>query len=158
MDISSISGSDSLQAVDPSEIFKKWAGKKLHAGSDGGDTVTISEEGRKLAQAQKTVQVSPLLNMDDAETQADDITVDDASDASSEEANFSSALSSSEDQTSETDEIDEKITELTDQLVGIMQSPLPQEERMQQAEPIQQQIDQLEMQLNELNAAEASQT
>ena len=61
MDISSILSSDSTQSIDPTEVFKKWTDKKLHA--DSGDTVTISDEGRKkadeLVQAQKTSQASP---------------------------------------------------------------------------------------------------
>ena len=155
MDISSIYSSDSLQSVDPSEIFKKWAGKKLHAGSGGGDTVTISDEGLKLAQAQKTAQISPLFGMDNVDTQADDMSADDTS---SEEADFASDLSSSEQQTTETDEVEGKIAELTAQLTNIMQGPLPPEERTQQAEPIQQQIEQLEMELNEFYAPETAQT
>ena len=142
MDIASIFGADSSQAIDPTEIFKKWADKKLHAS---GDTVTISDEGRQkaeeLAGSQKVGQ-AVLPGMDDDE---DDDEVQTKNISAS--INGGTASSSGQDDKSA---IESEIKVLTDQLMNIMQGSLPEEAKIQQAQPIQEQISQLQMQLDGL--------
>ena len=143
MSISGISGGGSSHAVDPQELFKKWADQKLKTR---GDRVSISEEGyekaEELAKAKRAAKAGPL-GMDDAGEEAEGI-------AASADAEASSALNNSAAEQSEG--LEAKIKALQDQLMSIMQSALSPEEKTQQAQPIQQMISQLQMQMNELKA------
>jgi len=154
MDVSTIYSSSSSQAVDPVELFKKWADNNLRSTTSSGDTVNISDAGRALLAQSQSVQASPLLGLDTLGDQTDDA-ADDITNASAsaEETDFTSALTTSEDQTTETNEIEDRIAELTDQLASLMQGSLPQDQRTQQVQPIQAQIEALEMQLGEMNVA-----
>jgi hypothetical protein len=138
MGISGISGAAYSQAVDPNELFRTWADKKLRAG---GDWISISEEGREkaeeLAKAKREAEQG-MPGMDNT---------DGASVAGDGTASASGLNKSPEEQMKD---IESKIKALTDQLMSIMQSARPPEEKMQQAQPIQQQISQLQAQLNEL--------
>ena len=145
MDIASIFSTDSSQAIDPTEIFKKWADKKLQAS---GDTVTISDEGRQKAEALVSAgKTSPaaLLGMGDDEDDNDALV-----------ANISTSTGGEADSSSGQDnnvDIQSEISALTDQLTSILQGSLPEEAKTQQAQPIQEQINELQMQLNELTQA-----
>jgi len=133
MSISNISESGYSQAVDPNQYFQQWASKKLHAR---GDYVNISDEGRdkaeELAKAKRDAKAR-LPGMEDAG-----------------ETGSSSAVNMSPEEQAEG--LEAKIKALMDQLVNIMQGPLPPEEKTQMAQPIQQAISQLQAQLNELKA------
>ena len=136
MSISSISGDAYVQGVDPHEIFKKWADKKLHMR---GDSVSISDEGRikaeEFAKAKTAAQTSLSATEDPDEGQTEGVSASAALNKSAED---------------EAKDLEAKIKALMDHLMNIMQGSASPEEKMQQAQPIQQQISQLQAQLNEL--------
>jgi hypothetical protein len=139
MGISGISGSGYTQAVDPNELFKTWADKKLRGS---GDWVTISDEGREKADELAKVKRETMAGLPGMEN------IEDAQAENSGNTNSSSAVSQSPEEQME--DLEAKIKALMDQLMSIMQSALPLEQKMQQSQPIQQMISQLQVQLNEI--------
>ena len=146
MSISNISGDAYVQGVDPNEIFKKWADKKLHTR---GDYVNISDEGRTKAEELAKAKTAAQTGLPDTED-LDEGQTEGMSASAGGKAGASSALNKSAEE--EVKDLEAKIKALMDQLMNIMQGPASPEEKMQQAQPIQQQISQLQAQLNELKA------
>jgi DNA relaxase NicK len=149
MDISGVSGGGSSQAVDPYEAFTNWAAKRMHAR---GDSVSISGQGREKAEELSRAKQSAKPALADA-AESDDEQAKSLAESlasSGEGAGASSSLDKSTEE--EASDMEKQIQALTDQLMAIMQGPLPPQEKMQQAQPIQQQIAALQMQINELKA------
>lgn len=141
MSISNISGNSYAQAIDPQEMFTRWAGRKLHAS---GDSVSISEEGR--ARAEELAKAMRDAEENTSGREAGGARTEGASAGGGSDA--SSAVGQSDEE--QTQDLESKVKALMDQLMNIMQSSLSPEEKMQQAQPIQQMISQMQTQMQAL--------
>jgi hypothetical protein len=142
MGVSSVSGGGYSQSVDPNELFKSWADRTLRSR---GDQAAISDEGRAKAEELAKVKRDAGKSLPGAEHMEDAR----AENAAGGEGASSARNTSPEDQAKD---LEGKIKALMSRLMQIMQSALPPDEKMQQAQPIQQAISQLQTQLNELTA------
>jgi len=130
MGISGISNCGHSQAISLREFSEQRTDKKLQIR---GDYVAISDKGwKELAKSKMDTKVSPQGMEDMGDEQ--------------EESTATAASSFVLDN----EALEAKIKTLMTQLMNIMQSARPLEEKMQQAQPIQQEINKLPMRISEL--------
>lgn len=142
MDITGISGGISSQGIDATQTFHEWADKKLRFR---GDTVTISDEARYKAEEAAKAKIASETTLPGEEDAA-------ASGSAGGAGASGGGAASGADSEDQIQDIESRIKALADQLANIMQGSLPLETRMQQAQPVQQQISALAAQLSQLKA------
>lgn len=152
MDITSVY--NAMQAPFTAEIDENDKRRDIRPVSSGsrGDTVTFSDESRALAAelaAHKEIEQNrhtAVFARDPGSTVEEDREGDRTESASATGA----ASVPGDDAAGQIQALETKIKALMAQIMNIMQSALPPGEKMQQAQPFQQEINQLQAQIREI--------